>query len=626
MSLTREQFYNQAIRPNLARFSTTVKVRDILAHLPCLTLTDREEIEAKRETSGNFTAMQTLLDNLRRRENWPNEFITALQKCEHRELAAEMRTAYDRIRGITNNAASAAPVPRPAPTPAPSYSPAGATATVITATIHTVPATTSSLLIPPAGDVTAHSAALSNMAAPEPSPAPAPAPAPAHAHAHAPAPAPAHAQAHAPAHAPAPVLEVPETQQVQKLPTLVPAPSLEPVSQAENAPLVVAPCQTTPPAEVSVSKFPTHTGPAENKTPVLDTPDGLALTEQTTHSSSTGETLLSTSSAQASSSNTSQIQITQPYTTSQSSQMSEKIQVPVTVKDTSTSVKGPVQETNPPLRVERTIQGPEEISYPTANEHVQRNNTAGLPVFNGQTNSTRAGQATSSAPTENPSSSIDQEYFSKPGILQHLEPQQNRAETLPVLPEQPCSVVSGDLEISRATECSTELRRSPSLAEQTSTPIASLDSASQSLNDIAAPSTPNQPEEDHYESLYESQTLVNVIRFSEEPPTENLNGQPPSMLQHSGDQHTLNRSGTENVVPLSDPSGHDLEASERKKSATIKYREQESNARPATILQPELREEGNAELFRINNFQLIAAAAAVGIALSAVFLAWKLKH
>lgn len=590
MSLTREQFYNKAIRPNLARFSSTVKVRAILPHLPCLTLTDKEEIEAKRETSGNFTAMQTLLDNLRRRENWPNEFITALQNCEHTELAAEMKTAYDMVRGITNNAASAAPVPRPAPTPAPSYSPAGATATVIAATIHTVPVTTSSLLIPHVGDVPAHSAALSNVAAPEPSPAP--------------------------------VLEVPETQQVQKVPTLVPGPSVEPVSQAENAPLVVAPSQTPPPAEISVSKVPTHTGPVENKTPVLDTSDDLPLTEQTTDSSSTGETLLFTSSAQASSSNTSQIQITQPCTTSQSSQMSEKIQVPIAVKDTSTSVKVPVQETNLPLREERTIQGPEEISDPTANEHVQRNNTAGLPVFNGQTNSTRTGQATSSAPTENPPTSIDQEYFSKPGILQHTEHQQNRAETLPVLPEQPCSVVSGDLEISRATECSTEPRRSPSLAEQTSAPVASLDSASQSLNDIAAPSTPNQPEEDHYESFYESQTLVNVIRFFEEPPAENFKGQPPSMLQRSRDQNTLNHSGTENVVPLSDPSGHDSKTSDRKKSATTNYREQESS-RPTTILQPELREEGYAELFRKNNFQLIAAA---GIALSAVFLVWKLKQ
>ncbi|XP_067277658.1 mitochondrial antiviral-signaling protein [Pseudorasbora parva] len=562
MSLTREQFYNKAIRPNLARFSSMVKVRDIMPHLSCLTQTDREEIEAKRDMSGNFIAMQTLLDNLRRRENWPEEFIKALMNCEHRELADEMSTAYDRIRGITNNtAASAAPVPRPAPTPAPSYSSAGATATVIQATIHTVPATTSPLLIPPAGEVPAHSNAPSIMAAPEPSPAP--------------------------------VLKVPETQQVQELPTPVQAPSLEPVSQVE-----IAPSQAPPPAVVS--KVPTHTGPAENKTHVLDTPDGLALADQTT-TSSTGGTPLSTSSAQPSSSNTSQIQITQPCTTFQSSH----IQVPIPVKDTSTSEKLPVQDTNPPLK-KGTIQGPTEISDPTANELVQRNNTVGLPVLNSQTNSTITGQATSSAPTEgvmHSPSSIDQEYFSKPGILQP-EPQQNRAETLPVLPEDPCSVVSDELEISRETECSTE------------------------LSNIPPPLTPNQPEEDHYESVFESQTLTNLIQYAEQAPAENLNGQPPSMLQHSRviseDQHTLNHVGTENIVPLSDPSGHDSEASDCKKSATINYQEQESNARPATILQPEQREEGRPELFRINNFQLIAAAA-TGITLS-VFLAWKLKH
>lgn len=62
----------------------------------------QEEVEAKRETSGNFTAMQTLLDNLRRREKWPDEFITALRNCEHRNLANQMSAIYDRIRGITS--------------------------------------------------------------------------------------------------------------------------------------------------------------------------------------------------------------------------------------------------------------------------------------------------------------------------------------------------------------------------------------------------------------------------------------------------------------------------------------------------------------------------------------------
>lgn len=546
---------------------------------------------------------------------------------------------------------NAAPTPRPAPAPAPSYTSAGATTAVTTATVHTVPANTP----PPSGGDPASSSAPTNTAAPKPSPVP--------------------------------VLQVPETQQVQKPPTPVPTPSAEPVSQAENPPPVVPPPQAPPPPEASVSKVPlpvqqnvtTHTGAVENKTPALDSSDGLALTDQTTISSSNGEALLSTSNAQVSSSDTStsQSQMTKPYTTSQTSPKINKTQVPLEVKDMYTFERLPVQDTNAFLRVERTFQEPEEISDPSANEvtvnpkHftvvlwqncdieslllkrsgqlffkfvqwliccllwlillfsfqvVQRSNTVGLPVFNAPTSSTETAQATSSAPAEVVThflASNDQEYFSKPGILQHSELQQNRPVTLPVLQEEPCSVLSNELEISRlvqATEPSTEPRQSTSLADQNSAPFASLDSATQSFQDppyTAAPLTLNQPEEDHYESLYDNQTRINVFRFAEEPSAENMNGQPPSILQRtrviSEDHNTMNYVGTESVVYLSEPFGHDS-----KKSTTIKVREEESSA-----ARPEQRGEGCPELFRINNFHLIAAA---GIGLSAVFLAWKFTH
>ncbi|KAL0177670.1 hypothetical protein M9458_026564, partial [Cirrhinus mrigala] len=573
MSYIRDQFYNEAIRPNLARFSSVVKVKEILPYLPCLTLSDREEVEAKRDASGNFMAMQTLLDNLRRREKWPDEFITALRNCEYKELANEMSAIYDRIRGITNNAAPAAPTPRPAPTPAPSYTSAGATTTVTTATIHTVPVTTPSLLTPSSGGSSASSTVSSNTADPEPEPSPTPAP---------------------------------ETQQVQKPSTLVPEPSPEPVSQAEITPPVVAPSQEPPPALPVQQNVPT-----ENKTPALDSLDGVSLTDQTTVSSSTGEAFLSTSN-----NSTSQSQMTKPYTTSQTSPKLKKTEVPKAVgKDIDTSERLPVQDTNPPLRLERTFQEPEEISDPTANEVIQRNNTVELPVLDASTNSTRTAQATSSAPAEGVAhspSSVEPEYFSKPGILQHQELQQNREENLSPLQEEPCSVVSDELEISRTTVPPTEPGQSISPAEQSS---ASLDSATQSFQDppyAAALLASNQPEEDHYESFCESHTQINVIRFAEEPPAENMNGQPPSILQHrvsSKDQHSLNYVGTESAVHLLEPSEH-----KSTKSTTINVREEESNA-----ARPEQRGEGRQELFRINNFHLIAAT---GIGLSAVFLAW----
>lgn len=66
----------------------------------------QEEIDAKRDTSGNYNAMVLLLDNLRRRENWPDQFILALKKCEQWTLADVISKAYDRIRGIHSKSVS----------------------------------------------------------------------------------------------------------------------------------------------------------------------------------------------------------------------------------------------------------------------------------------------------------------------------------------------------------------------------------------------------------------------------------------------------------------------------------------------------------------------------------------
>lgn len=43
--------------------------------------------------------MGLLLDCLKRRENWPEQFIAALEACDHPTLAAELRAAYDALRG-----------------------------------------------------------------------------------------------------------------------------------------------------------------------------------------------------------------------------------------------------------------------------------------------------------------------------------------------------------------------------------------------------------------------------------------------------------------------------------------------------------------------------------------------
>ncbi|CAL8283593.1 unnamed protein product [Lota lota] len=124
MSFASEKLFDGYMRTNMPGFASKVKVREIVPHLPCLTLSDREEIEAKREHSGNYTAMQLLLECLHRRESWPEQFITALTACEHRAMAAEMEAAYQRLK---NPGGEPPADPRPPP------------ATVVMATVHSPP-------------------------------------------------------------------------------------------------------------------------------------------------------------------------------------------------------------------------------------------------------------------------------------------------------------------------------------------------------------------------------------------------------------------------------------------------------------------------------------------------------
>ncbi|KAJ0062948.1 hypothetical protein NL108_009446 [Boleophthalmus pectinirostris] len=137
MSYANDKLYSGYLRKNMPRIVTTVKPREIVVHLPCLTDHDRETIEAKRETCGSFDAMVRLLDCLKRRENWPEQFIAALEACEHQAIAAEIRAEYDALRGINNSSPPPAPPAanvvmahvHPAPS-APHLPPPGPTASV----------------------------------------------------------------------------------------------------------------------------------------------------------------------------------------------------------------------------------------------------------------------------------------------------------------------------------------------------------------------------------------------------------------------------------------------------------------------------------------------------------------
>lgn len=129
MTFASEQLYKGYLRRNMPTIVTKVKVREVVPHLPCLTDHDRvgtprpgtrierdtswsdsrrgscvspappqENIEAKRETYGNYDSMVLLLDCLKRRDNWPEQFIAALEACDHLALAQEVQREYDALR------------------------------------------------------------------------------------------------------------------------------------------------------------------------------------------------------------------------------------------------------------------------------------------------------------------------------------------------------------------------------------------------------------------------------------------------------------------------------------------------------------------------------------------------
>ncbi|XP_032402406.1 mitochondrial antiviral-signaling protein [Xiphophorus hellerii] len=202
MSFASDKLYDGYLRLNMPTIVTNVKVRQIVPYLPCLTAHDREDIEAKRETHGNFNAMVLLLDCLKRRENWPEQFIKALAACEHKSLAAEIKKEYDSLLQVNNPSSGSA------------------AATVVRAHVHPAPAASQLPVSESIADV--------QPAPPEPA-------------SQAPAPVHAPAQQQVPQMAadspPEPISEPPAQDELPRLPsTPPPSPEIQHAAEGKHAP------------------------------------------------------------------------------------------------------------------------------------------------------------------------------------------------------------------------------------------------------------------------------------------------------------------------------------------------------------------------------------------------------
>ncbi|XP_012682261.2 mitochondrial antiviral-signaling protein [Clupea harengus] len=648
MPYASDKLYKVYVRKNMARFATLVKVREILPHLCCLTQTDREEVEAKREMTGNYNAMQMLLDNLKRRENWPEEFIRALEECEHADLAQEMKEEYEKLKPSSNKMPQAAVMSDDTP------------GSVIQAHVHPPP---------PAVNV------------PDQPPAPASSPNVADGSASAPLPS-SPAKASPPpsktTEPPSPPKVAPEALVTPDI-ARQPAPPPNMAAEAESVPSTAAPPENIPKA---VAKAEILQAADVSVTPQPDIPDGP------THSVPPAEVSESSSPPPD----------PQPPTQKPTPEPPEPS-------------KAPIQESSAPsCKMNPLLQEPEETSDPTMYQvSIQQQPTAPSEDAEIQLPPPETQNITLPLPTPISSpvvamihqpppslvdSDLEEEFFSKPGVLHSVAEgsslsQEIAAETQP---PEPCSLTTDDLEISRAAgDSASEVNSSssvssranadecpepvlqpdsvPSLTEanHTQEPVTVKENGSPShqpngLLDDLAPSPRHTPTEDHYESVcssslssQEQSTLVHVVHVSQEPSIQNQDGQEQSTMEivvSSEDTSMVNHSDSQSEASLSEQQpttnhhsvslsilGHEVHLSPEKEEAS--GTEDTSNTKTEVIFgrrenEAQGQEEGErneeeqrempwaALLPAIQNVPLIPAAAAVGVC--ALFFAWKLRN
>ncbi|XP_041827538.1 mitochondrial antiviral-signaling protein [Melanotaenia boesemani] len=475
MSFAREKLYNGYLRQNMSTIVSTVKVREIIVHLPCLTTHDRENIEAKRDSSGNYDGMALLLDCLRRRENWPEQFIEALEACEHTTIAAEIRAEYNALKGVNNSSPGSPPT------------------TVTRAHVHPAPAA-SHPPIPESG------AAKSQAAVALPSEAP---------------PAPSEPAAQAPPSPKTPPSAAGQVSEAVSPPKLVPEPPQSADREVPPLPSTPPPSPETPHAQVAgvplqQQEFNFHQKPEANIQDVsVDTSlipdeansgnkDVATLQQQHPVTLCGTDTLSSAVSLQAAVINDGPpLSPTHINSTDESS------------FPTMTPEKHPVQDTAPPVKISNAVLQPEETSEPPAAKIVE-----GIPETE------PAATTSPEPPADEITTSLDDVCLSKPGQLISVLPQ-NPASPAAQTSSQSLEPYSGNserLEISEAAG---------GAGISTHTPIYSAANSVSTLScqeNSVAPNH-NEPEENHYESPNESMVLEVVGHISEAPSILNLDGQ-----------------------------------------------------------------------------------------------------
>ncbi|XP_016892425.1 mitochondrial antiviral-signaling protein [Cynoglossus semilaevis] len=467
--------------------------------------------------------MVLLLDCLKRRENWPEQFIQALEECEHSSVAAEIRAEYDALRGVDNSGSSpSATVTRAHVHPAPAASPVQESVTG-------------------SGDVATNAVVVQPTERAEASPNSAPQASP-------PLKAPVQPQDpnstvqqpnNTDTFSPSDVVSPPEVispPEAVSVPEAVSPPEAVPEPRESTQIQMVAPLVTPPPTPETPHthrEITAHQEPEENSesdiqaiTGVTVLPNKINTTEMEVLTDSTANSPPSHPGGQSETNTTSDPDPSK--TTSVADVQAPQIQANSDVTDgssflTLTPEKPPVQDTTPPVVLPVVVE-PEESTEPSTN--VQETESSR------QTEAAASNSLPDDCATEHNTS-----YLSKPEVLISVQLQNHDSPSISAQTpsEEP---YSGD---SRRLELSTSISGSHAVS-LTHVPVCSTVSFAtvNTVSELTCQENSTghdleEPEENHYESppdsLETEEVLVNVLQTSEEPsilnmdlPTQIING------------------------------------------------------------------------------------------------------
>ncbi|XP_049918095.1 polycystic kidney disease protein 1-like 3 [Epinephelus moara] len=590
MSFASDRLYNEYVRRKMPTFVDKVDVGEIIYHLPCLTAHDREHIEARRQNRGNREGVVMLLDCLKRRENWPEQFIEALEACEQCTLAAEMRAKYNTLRGIRQAAVappaevSAPPEPAEASAP-PEPAEASAPPEPAEASAPPEPAAQASPPVQPQAPQSSAAQVPEAVSPPEPVPEP---------------PQSTQAEVAPPPSTPPPSPATPHTQ-----PTTPPPPQRktnshqEPVENSESDIQDVSADDVVIPDQVSA-------GNREVSISSVDAPQPSHPVEQCETDTASPDPLQTT---------TTSTEVSPPQSPS-AAQMNSDVTDGSSFL-TLTPERPPVQDTSPPGDFKAVLQ-PEETSEPPAAQVVESSPQTEAAA----TTSPPPGAAGMGAPLCDDSSVC----LSKPGPLISVHPLNHSSPTIPAqsLPVPPYSGNSERLEISSSVSDAVTTAQSSTCSYVSSTTVTTA--SAPPCQETGITLNHNEPEENHYESPRNSLGMQSVQEHvghvSEEPSILNLDGQnltpqvpavgseaakemtsaPPLSNTAADTVPSVNTSCSENHHP-SEPTPTDLSAEQK----TLQDSEEKMACRTLTP-----------------NTKYILIAAGVGAC--ALLMAWRFKH